>query len=127
MVPICQLRKLSFTLKGSPKITELSDLSLGLLTPSQHSLLKDLGSWASETFSYRTKLDRMVPSGPSKEEEIILYMKAECVWWNTVNWFGRMEGCAVLSLEKWNEQVEAGVEDQESCPHTDLTREEHCP
>lgn len=114
-------------MKGSPKITELSDLSLGLLTPSQHSLLKDLGSWASETFSYRTKLDRMVPSGPSKEEEIILNMKTECVWWNTVNWFGRMEGCTVLSLEKWNEQVEAGVEDQESSPQTDLTREEHCP
>lgn len=34
----------------------------------------------------------MVPAGPSKEEEIILNVKAECVWWSTVNWFGRMEG-----------------------------------
>lgn len=49
------------------------------------------------------------------------------VWWNTVNWFGRMEGREVVSLEKWNEQVEAGVEDQESSPQTDLTREERCP
>lgn len=67
----------------------------------------------------------MVPAGPSKKEEI-LNVKAECVWWSTVNWFGRMEGRVVLSLEKWDEQVEAGVEDQESCPQIDLTGEERC-
>lgn len=38
-----------------------------------------------------------------------------------------MEGREVVSLEKWNEQVEAGVEDQESSPQTDLTRKERCP
>ena len=44
----------------------------------------------------------------------------------TVNWFGRMEGYSVLSLEKWNEQVEIGVEEREGSRPTDLTREEGC-
>lgn len=101
-------------------------LELRSLTPKP-ALFAQESNWASETFSYRTKSYRMVPAGPSKKEEIILNVKAECVWWNTVNWFGRMEGRTVLSLEKWNEQVEAGVEDQESSLQIDLTREERCP
>lgn len=64
-------------MKGSPKITELSDLSLGLLTPSQHSLLKDL-TVGLQKHLVTEQSDRMVPAGPSKKEEIILNVKAEC-------------------------------------------------
>lgn len=37
-----------------------------------------------------------------------------------------MVGYTVLSLEKWNEQVEIGVEEREGSQQTDLTREEGC-
>lgn len=53
---------------------------LELRAPDSQPALVAQGShsWASETFSYRTKSDRMVPAGPSKKEEIILNVKAEC-------------------------------------------------
>lgn len=89
-------------MKGSPKIIQLLDLSLGF--QARHSKLRDINWLLRWIRLYRTKLDRMIATGPSKMEEIILNMKAECNWKGTIHWFGKMERHFVLSSEKWNEQ-----------------------
>lgn len=122
--PICQIRKLRLLLEGFTQdhsAIELElrssdsqdcsglDLILGLWTPRPALFLQGCQLAIGGYNHYRTNLYRMSATGPSKMEEIILNRKVQCHWTGKIHWFGKMEGHSVLSLEKWNEQVEISL------------------